>query len=126
MCWHELKATELLLLGSNTIETLIPSHYWAERQRALSVAAGYRIFELANTAPTSRFTAIEQYLDRYQCRLLSDDILVLPNQIAIYNDTVAMYHWHQEQKSGVEIINAPYATMMRQLFWAYWAQAMPA
>jgi DNA-binding MarR family transcriptional regulator len=125
MCWHELKAKELLLFGSNTIVELIPSRYWAERQRALSAAAGYQIFELANAAPAAHFTANEQYLGRYQCRLLPADSLLLRNQIAVYNDTVAIYHWDEEQKSGVEIINAPYATMMRQLFWAYWAQALP-
>lgn len=128
MCWHELKAQgETLTLGSGTIEDLIPNHYWAEKHRALSVEAGYNVYEIVNTSDSlnATFTENEKFMERYRCRLLDDDIIYLARQTVIYNDTVAIYHWRENQKVGVEIINKAYADMMRTIFWNYWDQAKP-
>ncbi|HKR81685.1 MAG TPA: helix-turn-helix domain-containing protein [Candidatus Saccharimonadales bacterium] len=123
MCWHELKAKgQLLSFGSGRIEDLIPNHYWAEKHRAMSVDAGYEVCEIiSNTADdVITFTDNQAYMKRFRYRVLSADILQFSNQTIIYNDTVAIYHWRENQKSGVEIINKAYAQMMRQIFWQYW------
>jgi sugar-specific transcriptional regulator TrmB len=128
MCWHELKAREVTYtLGSGSIEDLIPNHYWAEKHRALSVEAGYRVLEIINTSDKHNvtFTSNQDYMQQYQCRLLNDDILYLARQTVIYNDTVAIYHWREEQKVGVEIINKEYASMMKTIFEAYWNLSRP-
>lgn len=128
MCWHELKAQgETLTLGSGTIEDLIPNRYWAEKHRALSVEAGYRVYEIVNTSDRVNitFTDNQDFMKQYECRLLDDDILYMARQTVIYNNTVAIYHWRDNQKVGVEIINKEYADMMRQVFWSYWKQAQP-
>jgi DNA-binding MarR family transcriptional regulator len=123
MCWHELKARgTTYTLGSGSIEDLIPNHYWAEKHRALSVEAGYKVLEIINTSDKQNmtFTNNQDFMQQYECRLLDDDILHLARQTVIYNDTVSIYHWREEQKVGVEIINQEYANMMKAIFETYW------
>lgn len=127
MCWHELKTKkELLALGAGTIEEMVPSHRWAEKHRALNVQAGYHIREIINAkydAPT--FTQNQEFMKGYSCRSLSREVLPLDIQTIIYNDTVAIYHWRQEKKVGVEIISRTYADTMRNMFEHYWQLAKP-
>lgn len=128
MCWHELKAQDVTLtLGSGSIEDIIPNHYWAEKHRALSVEAGYKVLEIVNTsdAVNVTFTENEDFMKQYECRLLDDSILYMARQTVIYNDTVAIYHWRENQKVGIEIINHEYAEMMRSIFWNYWKMSQP-
>lgn len=40
-----------------------------------------------------------------------------------YNGTVATYHWREGERVGFEIVSAPYADMMRQMFEHYWQLA---
>lgn len=126
MCWHELKAQdELLVLGGGAIEDMIPNHYWAEKHRALNVEAGYRVLEIVNPVGADidsqiTFTQNSRFMELYDYRILPVEILALHTQTTIYNDTVAIYHWREDQKSGVEIINKSYADTMRQIFWYYW------
>ncbi|HSD55734.1 MAG TPA: helix-turn-helix domain-containing protein [Candidatus Saccharimonadales bacterium] len=129
MCWHELKARgETLTLGSGSIEDLIPNHYWAEKHRALSVEAGYKVLEIVNASDKQNitFTSNPDFMKQYECRVLDDDILFLARQTVIYNDTVSIYHWRESQKVGVEIINKEYADMMRTIFNNYWNLSQPA
>lgn len=125
MLWHELKAkNEEVIFGSGTIEDLVPDRAWAEKHRAQTVEAGYTIRELLNPGDKDQpFTLNENFMSRYIHRLISRDVLSLKNQIAIYNHTVATYHWRNDQKVGVEIINKAHADMMRQMFEHYWLVA---
>lgn len=126
MLWHELKAKgEALVFGDGPIEALVPSRRWAEQHRQRSVEASYRIRELMNPgAKKEVFTANEAFLQHhYQARHLPPATLLLEQQIVIYNDTVATYHWRHGQKAGVEIINASFAHMMRQTFERFWHMA---
>lgn len=129
MCWHELKARGVLLtFGSGTIEQLIPNHYWAEKQRALSVKANYKVYEIINDTvdDTITFTENEEYMSHFEYRVLPTITQKLARQTVIYNDTVAIYSYEREDyKSGVEIINEGYAQMMRGIFWHYWGLAVP-
>lgn len=125
MCWHELQAKgELLALGGQTIEDLILDHRWSEKHRALSVEAGYSIREIINhdiDLPT--FTSNQEFMKRYQYRQMPSKQIYFNEQIAIYNDTVSIYHWRENQKVGIEIVSKTYAQMMRQMFEQYWKMA---
>lgn len=126
MCWHELKADEeLLVLGGGSIEAMIPNKYWAEKHRRLSVEAGYNVLEIVNDMPDQTFTDNADFMKLYTCRILPANILTISNQTVIYNDTVAIYHWQNGQKTGIEIINTSYAAMMRHMFKMYWQMAAP-
>lgn len=119
MLWNELKTRgELLAFGDGTIEDLIGSRSWAEKQRAMTVQKGYRIREIANNpiVPTDNRT----FTDKITARRIDDSILPLRHQVIIYNDTVSIYCWRDGQKTGIEIINKPYAQTMRAMFERYW------
>jgi hypothetical protein len=111
----------------DSIQNYIQSFHWAEKHRALSVDAGYLIREVFNDdidRPT--FTSNQQYMKRYQYRSLSSEILYFNEQVTTYNNTVAIYHWREDRKVGVEIISESYATMMRKVFENYWQLAKPS
>lgn len=127
MCWHELKTRgELLCFGGQTLEDLISNHQWAEKHRALSVEADYSIRDIINHdiyLPT--FTTNQEFMNRYECRRMPSSKIYFNEETVVYNDTVAIYHWREGQKVGVEIISQSYANMMRQMFEYYWKLAAP-
>lgn len=121
MLWHELKTKdELLILGYATFEELVGQRSWIEKHRQLTITAGYSIREILNPQPSEPFGFGQTYKQRYKFKTISRDLLLLEHQVSIYNDTVAIYHWRDEQKVGMEIINKSYAKMMRQMFEQYW------
>jgi predicted transcriptional regulator len=124
MLWNELKTQgELLAFGDGTLEDLVVSRNWAEKQRAMTVQKGYRIREIANSPiiPTDN----RAFTDKITARRINEAILPLRHQIIIYNDTVSIYCWRDGQKTGIEIINQPYAQTMRAVFERYWSLAEP-
>lgn len=121
MLWHELKTVgEILVFGRGSLHDLISSRRWIDQHKEHMIEAGYRIRELVNPGDDDPFTIEEMKKDAYLYRIIPEDILVLQNQVATYNDTVSIYHWRYQQKIGIEIINATYARMMRQMFEHYW------
>lgn len=122
MVWHELQArNELLSFGGQTIEDLITDHRWAEKHRALSVEAGYTLREIINhDIDLPRFTNSQEFMKNYIYRQMPSNQINFNEQIVIYNDTVAIYHWRENQKVGVEIISKTYANTMRQMFEYFW------
>jgi sugar-specific transcriptional regulator TrmB len=122
MLWHELKTKdEVVIFGSGRLEDLVLSSRWAEKHRVMTLKADYQIRELLNPGKKQEiFTKNPDYMTSYHRRLLPEDILVMEHQVAIYNDTVATYCWRHDQKVGFEVVNGPYAHMMRQVFEQYW------
>jgi sugar-specific transcriptional regulator TrmB len=119
MLWNESKARgELLAFGDGTIEDLVGSRQWAEKQREMTVQKGYTIREIANSpiVPTKN----RDFTSKITTRRIDETILPLRHQIIIYNDTVSTYCWRDGQKTGIEIINSPYAQTMRAMFERYW------
>jgi DNA-binding MarR family transcriptional regulator len=119
MLWNELKTQgELLAFGDGTLEDLVNSRAWAEKQRAMTVQNGYSIREIANNpvVPTDN----RAFTDKIAVRHIDKAILPLRHQIIIYNNTVSTYCWRDGQKTGIEIINQAYAQTMRAMFERYW------
>ena len=119
MLWNELKTQgELLVFGDGTLEDLVGSRGWAEKQRAMTVQNGYKIREIANNpiVPTEN----RAFTDKIIARHIDATILPLRHQVAIYNNIVNIYCWRDGQKTGIEIINQPYAQTMRAMFERYW------
>lgn len=122
MLWHELKATgEALIFGSGEIESLVGSVRWAEKHRAMTVEAGYKVRELLNPQKKKdNFTKNQDFINSFSKRYLSADMLNIEHQIVVFNDTVATYCWRGDQKVGYEVVNRANAQMMRQIFEHYW------
>ncbi len=125
MLWHDLKTKgEKIVFGKGTIDDLVGSTPWAEKYRAMTVEAGYTIREILNPRYVKLpFTNNKDYWERYRYREIQNEVFLLKNQIAIYNDTVATYHWYNGQRVGFEVINKNHAHMMRQIFEMYWKLA---
>lgn len=128
MLWHELKTKdEELILGCGTIEEVVADSRWAEKHRQMTVDAGYTIREIINVGDKDEpFTPNKEFMTRYTHRIIPTDVLPLGQQICIYNDTIAIYHWRHDQKVGLEIVSAPFAAMMRDVFEMYWEKATPS
>lgn len=126
MLWNELKTKgEILIYGNGTISDLITSPRWAEKHRLKTIEAGYKIREILNpnTKPAN-FTKNPEFMQKvYNQRYISPTILPLEQQMCIYNNTVAIYNWRNQQKVGTEIINQAFANMQRAVFEHYWRQA---
>ena len=121
MLWHELKtASENLVFGCGSLNELIDSKNWIKQYEGRMLEAGYPIREIINPGESDKTFTLKA---NRQYRTISYEALPLDNQMVIYNDTVAIYHWRKEQKVGLEIINADYARTMREMFELYWAQA---
>ena len=125
MLWNELKAKgELLGFGSGTIEDLVQSRSWAEKHRQKTLDSGYSIREIVNPGKKKiKFTNNSDFYTKFHRRSIGEYRLNLQHQTIIYNDTVAVYHWRDDQKVGFEVINKAYADTMRQIFESYWEQA---
>ncbi len=125
MLWHELKTKdEVLVFGSGALEELVPSVRWCESHRQKTIDAGYKVRELLNPdGKPEEFTKNEEFKKSYFKREISENVLKMTHQVAIYNDTVATYCWRDGQKVGFEVKNQAYAEMMRQIFEKYWSLA---
>jgi sugar-specific transcriptional regulator TrmB len=128
MLWNELKAeNEVLVFGSGTLQDLVGSSRWAEKHREKTITAGYTIREILNPdGKPDVFTKNTDFMSRYMRRNISSQTLPLHHQISIYNNTVAIYNWRNEQKVGVEIVNKSYADTQRSMFEHYWPLGTPA
>jgi hypothetical protein len=121
MLWHELKTQgENLMFGRASLSDLISSQRWISQHQERMSQAKYtdqHVRVLINAGEDKRIFTLAK---NYSYRVLDKDVLLLENQIATYNDTVALYHWRHQQKVGVEIINQALAQTMRQMFTHYW------
>ncbi|HSX35022.1 MAG TPA: helix-turn-helix domain-containing protein [Candidatus Saccharimonadales bacterium] len=121
MMWHELKAKdECLMFGRGSLSDLVENKRWIGQHQARMLQAGYKIRQLVNPHETEKLFTVE---GSYDYRTLPASTLLLENQMAVYNNTVAIYHWRHQQKVGLEIINESYASLMRQMFINYWDKA---
>ncbi len=125
MLWNELKSKdEILIFGYGTIQDLIGSARWAEQHRAKTLEAGYKIREILNPkGKPENFTANEDFKTIYHKKYISPDILPLGHQMCIYNNTVSIYNWQNDQRVGTEILNKSFANMQRAVFENYWQLA---
>ncbi len=125
MLWHELKTKgEMLGFGSGTIADLVDSERLAERHRAMTVSAGYKVREIINPGKKREdFTKNDDFKQIFNKKVIPEEDLLLEQQIIIYNDTVAVYSWRNNQRVGYEVINKAYNTMWRNIFEHYWRLA---
>ncbi len=123
MLWNELKTNnEILIFGYGTIEDLIDEPRWAERHREKTMEAGYTIREILNQGGKQEdFTKNTDFITQiYNKRYIDPKVLPLNHQMCVYNNTVAIYNWRNDQKVGTEILNKTFADTQRAVFENYW------
>jgi DNA-binding IscR family transcriptional regulator len=118
MLWHELKTKgEELMFGRASLSDLINNKRWISQHQERLAQYKYTMRVLVNPGEDKKIFTVAT---NYRSRVIPQDILPLETQMTTYNDTVAFYHWRQQQKVGVEIINAPLAKTIRETFNHYW------
>lgn len=126
MLWNELKTKgEILIYGDGTIQDLIDDERWAEKHRSKTLEQKYTIREILNPGgKPANFTKNQEFIKKaFNRREIPADVLPLAHQMAIYNDTVAVYNWRDGKKVGFEVINPAFAAMQRAIFESYWRLA---
>lgn len=129
MCWNELKTKgEIITFGHGNIEALTNDRRWSARHRVHQVGARYRTRDLVNQNNIDRTSLASEALyqaNLYKAGIVPSSVLSFtPNsQTVVYNDVVEIFHCDEDRRVGIEIINQPYADMMRQLFENYWRTA---
>ncbi len=77
-----------------------------------------------NSDRTVGWTKNKEYLFKYyQHREISEKIINITQDLYIFNDTIHMHGYRENDLMGIEIINHDYAQMFRQLFEFLWSQA---
>jgi DNA-binding Lrp family transcriptional regulator len=61
----------------------------------------------------------------WKSRFISEKILLINQNIDVYNDVVAYYHWQGEETFGVEIYNERVAEFHKQMHDIVWKMAKP-
>ncbi len=117
--WNEFKSKELLVFGFESMNEMVGKQF-AEKLRQEGVARKQKIYEITNTI-SDTYTDNKIFVEKhFQRKKISEQILKVRHYISIYNDTITICNWDQDNLIGMEIINQPLADMFKQMFWHYW------
>lgn len=122
MLWNQLSAKKEIIAFSYKNKNDIVGKSYAEKIRAEQVERKIMLYEVENETDQHNFwyTDISGWKNFYKSRHISSKTLKIKQYIAIFNNTVAIINWGKGEEVGVEIINASFAEMQRQLFWKFW------
>ncbi|KKU09948.1 MAG: hypothetical protein UX65_C0005G0039 [Parcubacteria group bacterium GW2011_GWB1_46_8] len=126
MMWNQLAAKkEILLYGYQTRNEIVGASF-ADKVREEQMRRKITLYEIEEEVDPGNFTGKFTYTKvlnwekYYVPRYVDPEVLKIRQYTAIFNDTVSIMNWENDQKVGVEIINSVYASMQKQLFWSVW------
>lgn len=122
MLWNHLAADKDLLFFSYESRNEVVGRSFAEKVRSELVHRKINQFEIENETDQGNFwyTDVADWGKYYKCRYIPPRILDIKQFHAVYNDTVSILRWAEEDKIGIEITNALFAKMYKQIFWKFW------
>lgn len=125
MLWNQLAAKKEILAFSYKNKNDIAGKTYAEKIRAEQVARKVTLYEVENETDQGDYwyTAAEGWSKFYKSRYISPKVLDVKQYIAIFNNTVSIINWLDEEEVGLEIVNKEYAGMQKKLFWQFWELA---
>lgn len=128
MLWNQLSAKKELLAFSYKNRNDIVGESFAEKVRAEQVERKITLYEVENETDQGNYwyTKVENWNKFYKSRFISPKILTIRQHISIFNDTVAIINWLNEEQVGLEITHSFYAKMQKQIFWKFWEIAKKA
>jgi hypothetical protein len=96
---------------------------FARRHRERCIERGLTSYDLTNDTAV-RAKDIEPYEpSRTFLRHIDPEVLTINYEIVLYNDVTLLLDYHEQM--AVEMTHPAFSAMMRQLFDAMWAQAIP-
>lgn len=122
MLWNQLAAKKEIMAFSYKNKNDIVGKTYADKIRREQVAHKITLFEVENETDQGDYwyTDVENWGEFYKSRHISPKILDIKQYIAIFNNTVSVINWLDEEEIGLEIVNASYTEMQAQLFWKFW------
>ena len=122
MLWNQLAAKKEILAFSYKNKNDIAGKPFAEKIRQEQVLRKIMLHEIENETDQGDFwyTNVPGFDKFLKSKYISPQILEIKQYIAIFNNTVSIMYWLNEEKVGIEIVNSIYADMQRQIFWKFW------
>jgi sugar-specific transcriptional regulator TrmB len=126
----EFAGTEICILAANNWYE-VHGQTFAEDIRQQMLEKGITIREMQNpgmTEPISKDGStswtrnIPYVMKSYRHRVLPNHILDILSDVYIFNDTIHLHGYRNNDLVGIEIVNREYAAMFRQMFEALWKQ----
>ena len=95
---------------------------FAEKIREEQVARKITLYEIENATDQGDYwyTNVKNWGKFYKSCHISKKELEIKQYLAVFNSTVAIMNWTKGDEVGVEIINASFAEMQKQMFWKFW------
>lgn len=122
MLWNRLAAQKgVLQFGYKTMNEIVGKSF-AEKLRAEHIERKVKIFELENVHDRGKYwytniTGWEKYYDSYY---VPPKVLKIRHYLSIFNDTVSIMNWEKGEYVGIEINDAAFAQMQKQIFQHFW------
>ncbi len=122
MLWNQLAAKQDILAFSYKNRNDMVGKTYAEKIRAEQVGRKITLYEIENETDQGDYwyTDVEKWGQYYKSRHIPPKTLDIKQYTAIFNNTVAVINWLDDDEVGLEIVNASYAEMQAQLFWQFW------
>lgn len=122
MLWNHLSAKKEILVFGYENRNNIAGKAFAETIRQEQVDRKITKIEIENVTDQGNYwyTNVQHWGKYYRSRYMPPRILTIRQYLVIYNDTISILNWADGNKVGVEITNASFAEMYRQIFHHYW------
>lgn len=125
MLWNHLAAKKEILVFGYENRNNIAGKAFAETIRQEQVDRKITKIEIENATDQGDYwyTNVPNWGKYYKSRYVPPKVLNIQQYQVIFNDTISILNWADGNKVGVEITNAPFAEMFKQIFWNYWEMA---
>lgn len=122
MLWNHLSAKKEILVFGYGNRNDIAGNAFAEDVRFEQVERKITKIEIENETDQGNYwyTKVPNWGSFYKSRYIPTRILDIKQYQVIFDDTVSILSWTSGVKVGLEIENAPFAKMYKQIFWKFW------
>lgn len=122
MLWDQLSAKKEILQFAYQTRNEIAGKQFAEKIREEQVKRKIKLYEIENATDQGKFwyTSNPEFSKFYDSRHVPDKILLIRQNISVFDNTVSIMNWEEGDKSGVEIVNSSFAKTISEMFWHFW------
>lgn len=129
MLWNQLKAKEILFFAYTSLDKRIGEKF-ATKHLGEIIKRGITLKQIGNKPALAEDIEIRRFekagaskgLFAYK-QISTDDLEIKDHGIVIYNDTVSILNWKDNDYVGIETINKGFAEVIRKIFRHYWKLA---
>ena len=122
MLWNQLKAdSELIAYGYKNNNDIVGKNF-ADKIRLERVQRKIMMYEIENETDQGNlwYTDIKQWGKWYTSIHVPKSAIEIRQYTAIFDDTVSIINWTENENIGIEIVNRDFAKTQRQIFWDLW------